>query len=217
MENEDLIKAAGRKSVARAKDTLSKIGKDDKIDTDKMKMRPNTAQQDLIRAYRFKNNVPASTSDADVLKMINQGTPAKNKKGAAKLPKKSIMEIPTNVPRLMKGALLGDLNKDGKMSGYETARQKAITKSMEEQKGKKAKSGLAVGIANIKKAKQGVLMSDRDKQLQEQKNKTQARNMKDRVFNNPRISDQDMKMLNNIFNKNKISDQDMKTLKRFVK
>ena len=150
MENEDLIKAAGRKSVARAKDTLSKIGKDDKIDTDKMKMRPNTAQQDLIRAYRFKNNVPASTSDADVLKMINQGTPAKNKKGAAKLPKKSIMEIPTNVPRLMKGALLGDLNKDGKMSGYETARQKAITKSMEEQKGKKAMSGLAVGIKKIK-------------------------------------------------------------------
>ena len=150
MENEDLIKAAGRKSVAQAKNTLSKIGKDDKIDTDKMKMRPNTAQQDLIRAYRFRNNVPASTSDADVLKMINQGTPAKNKKGAAKLPKKSIMEIPTNVPRLMKGALLGDLNKDGKMSGYETARQNAIEKSMKEQKTKKAKSGLAVGIAKIK-------------------------------------------------------------------
>ena len=150
MENEDLIKAAGRKSVAQAKNTLSKIGKDDKIDTDKMKMRPNTAQQDLIRAYRFRNNVPASTSDADVLKMINQGTPAKNKKGAAKLPKKSIMELPTNVPRLMKGALLGDLNKDGKMSGYETARQNAIEKSMKEQKTKKAKSGLAVGIAKIK-------------------------------------------------------------------
>tara|TARA_Y100001972_G_scaffold33323_1_gene41386 strand:+ start:42 stop:509 length:468 start_codon:yes stop_codon:yes gene_type:complete len=150
MENEDLIKAAGRKSVAQAKNTLSKIGKDDKIDTDKMKMRPNTAQQDLIRAYRFRNNVPASTSDADVLKMINQGTPAKNKKGAAKLPKKSIMEIPTNVPRLMKGALLGDLNKDGKMSGYETARQNAIEKSMKEQKAKKAMSGLAIGIKKIK-------------------------------------------------------------------
>tara|TARA_Y100001937_G_scaffold11863_1_gene14855 strand:+ start:203 stop:670 length:468 start_codon:yes stop_codon:yes gene_type:complete len=150
MENEDLIKAAGRKSVAQAKNTLSKIGKDDKIDTDKMKMRPNTAQQDLIRAYRFRNNVPASTSDADVLKMINQGTPAKNKKGAAKLPKKSIMELPTNVPRLMKGALLGDLNKDGKMSGYETARQNAIEKSMKEQKAKKAMSGLAIGIKKIK-------------------------------------------------------------------
>jgi len=149
--NEDIIKAEGSKSMAQSRATVRGIGKgDDKIDTDKMQMKPNTRQQDLIRAYRFKNNIPASTSDADVLKMINQGTPAKNKKGAAKLPKKSIMEIPTNVPRLMKGALLGDLNKDGKMSGYETARQKAITKSMEEQKGKKAMSGLAVGIKKIK-------------------------------------------------------------------
>ena len=40
------------------------------------------------------------------------------------------MQLPTNVPRLMKGALLGDLDKDGKMSGYETARQNAITKNM---------------------------------------------------------------------------------------
>jgi phosphoribosylformylglycinamidine (FGAM) synthase PurS component len=103
------------------------------------------------------------------------------------------------------------------MSGYETARQNAIEKSMKEQKTKKAKSGLAVGIANIKKAKDGMLMSDRDKQVQEQKNKTQAKTMKDKVFNNPRISDQDMKMLNSIFNKGKISDQDMKTIKRFIK
>jgi len=149
--NEDIIKAEGSKSMAQSRATVRGIGKgDDKIDTDKMQMKPNTRQQDLIRAYRFKNNIPASTSDADVLKMINQGTPAKNKKGAAKLPKKSIMEIPTNVPRLMKGALLGDLNKDGKMSGYETARQKAIEKSMKEQKTKKAMSGLAIGIKKIK-------------------------------------------------------------------
>ena len=150
--NEDIIKAEGSKSMAQSRATVRGIGKgDDKIDTDKMQMKPNTRQQDLIRAYRFKNNIPASTSDADVLKMINQGTPAKNKKGAAKLPKKSIMELPTNVPRLQAGkALLGDLNKDGKMSGYETARQNAIEKSMKEQKAKKAMSGLAIGIKKIK-------------------------------------------------------------------
>ena len=72
-------------------------------------------------------NVSPSTSDADVLKMIRQGTPAKNKMGGAKIPKKSIMELPTNVPRLMKGANLmnpdkADLNKHGKLSGYEKAR-----------------------------------------------------------------------------------------------
>ena len=65
--------------------------------------------------------------------------------------KKHIMELPTNVPRLQAGkALLGDLNKDGKMSGYETARQNAIEKSMKEQKAKKAMSGLAIGIKKIK-------------------------------------------------------------------
>jgi len=148
--NEDIIKAEGRKSVAQARDTLSKIGKDDKIDTDKMKMRPDTSKKNLAAAYRLRMGLPESMSDDEVIKRFqNQGVP-KNKKGAAKLPKKSIMELPTNVPRLMKGALLGDLNKDGKMSGYETARQNAIEKSMKEQKAKKAMSGLAIGIKKIK-------------------------------------------------------------------
>ncbi len=44
----------------------------------------------------------------------------------------------------------GDLDKDGKLSGYEQARQDAIEKSMAEQKSKKAKSGLAIGISKIK-------------------------------------------------------------------
>ncbi|MEK9739392.1 MAG: hypothetical protein VW438_06645, partial [Euryarchaeota archaeon] len=97
----------------------------------------NVSDADLAAAYRLRMGLPESMSDDEVIKRFqNQGVP-KNKKGAAKLPKKSIMELPTNVPRLKQGALLGDLNKDGKMSGYETARQKAITKSMKEQKSKK--------------------------------------------------------------------------------
>jgi len=216
------------KFMEQSRKNVSKIGKggEDKIDTSKVKMRVSDNDKSLAQALRFRLDVHPSVSDATILKQYRrQGINADLKKkeqvgkkaGGAKMEKKSIMELPTNVPRLMKGALLGDLNKDGKMSGYETARQKAITKSMEEQKGKKAKSGLAVGIANIKKAKDGMLMSDRDKQVQEQKNKTQAKTMKDKVFNNPRISDQDIKMLNSIFNKGKISDQDMKTIKRFIK
>jgi|9_EtaG_2_1085328.scaffolds.fasta_scaffold02370_10 hypothetical protein len=43
---------------------------------------------------------------------------------------KHIMELPTNVPRLQSGAILGDLDKDGKMSGYEKVRQAAIEKNM---------------------------------------------------------------------------------------
>ena len=128
------------------------------------------------------------------------------KKGGTNV-KKAIMELPTNKPRLMKGANLmnpkkADLDKDGKLSSYEKARGKAIERNIR---------------GTPKKAKDGMLMSDRDKQVQEQKNKTQAKTMKEKVFNNPRISDQDIKMLNNIFNKNKISNQDMKTLKRFIK
>ena len=43
---------------------------------------------------------------------------------------KHIMELPTNVPRLQSGAILGDLDKDGKLSGYEKVRQAAIEKNM---------------------------------------------------------------------------------------
>lgn len=142
--NQDLKKAKDRKFMTESKRAVAKIGKDDKIDTSKMKMRPDTSKKSLADAYRFKMGLPDSMSDADVIKKFqNEGVPNKSSK-------KSIMDLPTNVPRLMRGAMLGDLNKDGKMSGYETARQKAITKSMNEQKPKAAMSGLAVGIKKIK-------------------------------------------------------------------
>jgi len=160
--NQDLKKAKDRKFMTESKRAVAKIGKDDKIDTSKMKMRPDTSKKSLADAYRFRMDLPPSMSDADVLKMYRQqGVTNKNNQGisdqdlktigkGAKIGKKSIMDLPTNVPRLMRGAVLGDLNKDGKMSGYETARQKAITKSMNEQSPKKAMSGLAVGIKKIK-------------------------------------------------------------------
>ena len=69
---------------------------------------------------------------------------------------KAIMDLPTNAPRTKDvfktnvkakeggkvrgrkrgGTQLGDLDKDGKMSGYEKVRQKAIEKSMAAQKNK---------------------------------------------------------------------------------
>ena len=123
-------------------------------------------------------------------------------------PKKHIMELKTNKPRLMAGANLmnpkkADLDKDGKLSSYEKARGKAIEKNIR---------------GTPKKAKDGMLMSDRDKQVQEQKNRTQAKTMKEKVFNNPRISDRDLRIINNIYSKDtRISDQDIKTLKRIMK
>lgn len=187
--DKDLNKAKDRKFMTESRDAVSRIGKGDKIDTSKMKLRKDNSKKDLADMYRLRMGLPKTMSDADVLKMYRQkGVTNKNtqgisdqdlkmigkgvsdqdlkmrqnlsdqdlkvllgkKAGGAKVGKKSIMDLPTNVPRLMKGALLGDLNKDGKMSGYETARQKAITKSMNEQSPKKAMSGLAVGIKKIK-------------------------------------------------------------------
>ena len=199
--NKDLKKAKDRKFMTESRTAVGKIGKGDKIDTSKMKMRTDTSKKSLADAYRFRMDLPPSMSDAQVIKMFqNQGVSdqdaalkqrmkqknikdKQNKKekllsnprmsdrdlqlmeglsdrdaqimlgkkmGGTKMNKKSIMDLPTNVPRLMRGAVLGDLNKDGKMSGYETARQKAITKSMNEQSPKKAMSGLAVGIKKIK-------------------------------------------------------------------
>ena len=174
IDNKDIDKAKKRKFMTESKRAVAKISKgDDKIDTSKMTMRPDAGKKGLADAYRFKMDLPASMSDADVLKMykqkgvtnqkaqqdINKLRAQKDKDfsnprlsdqdikkldekynslnnligkkaGGSKIPKKPIMSLPTNVPRLMKGALLGDLDKDGKMSGYETARQKAITKNM---------------------------------------------------------------------------------------
>jgi hypothetical protein len=59
------------------------------------------------------------------------------KKGGMKAGKKHIMDLPTNVPRLQAGRLLGDLNNDGVVKGYERVRQDAIEKSMAAQKKKK--------------------------------------------------------------------------------
>lgn len=142
--NKDLNKAKDRKFMTESRDAVNRIGKGDKIDTSKMNMRKDTSKKDLADMYRLRMGLPKTMSDADVIKKFqNEGVPNKSSK-------KSIMDLPTNVPRLMRGAMLGDLNKDGKMSGYETARQKAITKSMNEQSPKKAMSGLAVGIKKIK-------------------------------------------------------------------
>jgi len=127
--NKDLKKATDRKFMAESRDAVSRIGKDNTIDTSKMKLRTDTSKKDLADMYRLRMGLPKSMSDAQVIKMFqNQGVTNNTTPKAPS--KKPIMELPTNVPRLMKGALLGDLNKDGKMSGYETARQKAITKNM---------------------------------------------------------------------------------------
>mgnify|MGYP007077500612 FL=1 len=62
---------------------------------------------------------------------LKANPPSGKKKGGTK----HIMELPTNVPRMMAGANLmnpdkADLDKDGKLSSYEKARGRAIEKNM---------------------------------------------------------------------------------------
>ena len=52
-------------------------------------------------------------------------------------------------------SMLGDLNKDGRMSGYEKARQKAISKAMSKKKKSVGKSGPATK-GKRKKAKKKI-------------------------------------------------------------
>tara|TARA_R110002050_G_scaffold99474_1_gene206225 strand:+ start:717 stop:1247 length:531 start_codon:yes stop_codon:yes gene_type:complete len=129
---------AGKKGLAdsyRFKMGLPKSMSDAQVI--KMFQNQGVSDQDAALKQRIKqkeqkekdyNNPRISDRDLQILdKKYNS---LGKKAGGAKIPKKPIMALPTNVPRLMKGALLGDLDKDGKMSGYETARQKAITKNM---------------------------------------------------------------------------------------
>jgi len=100
---------------------------------------------DLMQKYR-ENFVDKNRDETmSLTQYIQRGLAARdlradgNKKGGMKAGKKHIMDLPTNVPRLQAGAILGDLDKDGKLSGYEKVRQAAIEKNMSARK--KNKSG----------------------------------------------------------------------------
>jgi hypothetical protein len=127
-----------------------------------------------------------------------KSNPSKKKKGGTTA-KKHIMELPTNVPRLQRGANLmnpgkADLDKDGNLSSYEKARGRAIEKNMANKKVSKAKDGK-------------IKMSDQDRQLLN------------------RMSDQDRQLLNRIRKLSseesdqdkKISDQDKKLSRKMNK
>ena len=79
-------------------------------------------------------SMPEYVKTQDVTAYLATRTSEK-KKGGTKMAKKHIMDLPTNVPRMMAGANLmnpkkADLNKDGKLTSYEKARGRAIEKNM---------------------------------------------------------------------------------------
>ena len=126
--NEELKEANVRKNLTTAKNRMRNIGSGKKMQKEDFTMAPNNTNSDLAKALRFKQGLSDSMSDADVLRQYrNKGISGK-KMGGAKMP---ITQLPTNVPRLKRGAsIIGDLDKNGRMSGYEQARLKAIEKNM---------------------------------------------------------------------------------------
>tara|TARA_R100001126_G_scaffold16525_1_gene7659 strand:- start:32 stop:616 length:585 start_codon:yes stop_codon:yes gene_type:complete len=97
-----------------------------------------------VKARRLHNERMGPKDKQTRRKLIREGKTADAEKGAKMLnkggttAKKHIMELPTNVPRLQRGANLmnpgkADLDKDGNLSSYEKARGRAIEKSMNEK------------------------------------------------------------------------------------
>jgi hypothetical protein len=57
-----------------------------------------------------------------------KSNPAAKRKGGT-MAKKHIMELPTNRPRLKGGAMIADINNNGKIEGWEQARSDAIQRN----------------------------------------------------------------------------------------
>ncbi len=98
---------------------------------------------DLMQQYRENFYDKGRDDTMSLTQYVQSGRAARDlkaegkKKGGMKAGKKHIMDLPTNVPRLQAGAILGDLDKDGKLSGYEKVRQAAIEKNMSARKKKR--------------------------------------------------------------------------------
>jgi len=97
-----------------------------------------------VKARRLHNERMGPKDKQTRRKLIREGKTADAEKGAKMLnkggttAKKHIMELPTNVPRLQRGANLmnpskADINNDGTLSSYEKARGRAIEKSINEK------------------------------------------------------------------------------------
>ena len=95
----------------------------------------DSKKDEQIRKNFFDGPASDTMSLTEYIKSGRAERDLKKKKGGTKMAKKHIMDLPTNVPRMMAGANLmnpnkADLNKDGKLSSYEKARGRAIEKNM---------------------------------------------------------------------------------------
>lgn len=91
----------------------------------------DSKKDEQIRKNFFDGPASDTMSLTEYIKSGRAERDLKKKKGGTKMAKKHIMDLPTNVPRLQKGAsMIADINKNGKIEGWEQARSDAIQKNM---------------------------------------------------------------------------------------
>ena len=152
MSEKESRKVKQQKLIAKISQMKLNLGKDPKLSDQDLQKQKNQIKK-LEKQLRGMEKFNIIGSAKETLQDFAEFFGKKSKKSKES---KAIMDLPTNAPRTKDvfktnvkaeeggkvrgrkrgGTQLGDLDKDGKMSGYEKVRQKAIEKSMAAQKKK---------------------------------------------------------------------------------
>jgi septum formation inhibitor MinC len=152
MSEKESRKVKQQKLIAKISQMKLNLGKDPKLSDQDLQEQKNQIKK-LEKQLRGMEKFNIIGSAKETLQDFAEFFGKKSKKSKES---KAIMDLPTNAPRTKDvfktnvkakeggkvrgrkrgGTQLGDLDKDGKMSGYEKVRQKAIEKSMAAQRKK---------------------------------------------------------------------------------
>tara|TARA_R100001086_G_scaffold155680_1_gene83183 strand:- start:3043 stop:3501 length:459 start_codon:yes stop_codon:yes gene_type:complete len=152
MSEKESRKVKQQKLIAKISQMKLNLGKDPKLSDQDLQKQKNQIKK-LEKQLRGMEKFNIIGSAKETLQDFAEFFGKKSKKSKES---KAIMDLPTNAPRTKDvfktnvkaeeggkvrgrkrgGTQLGDLDKDGKMSGYEKVRQKAIEKSMAAQRKK---------------------------------------------------------------------------------
>ena len=153
MSEKESRKVKQQKLIAKISQMKNDLFKDPRLSDQDLQNQKNQIKklEKQLRGMDGKFNIIGSAKET-----LQDFAEFFGKKSEKSKESKAIMDLPTNAPRTKDvfktnvkakeggkvrgrkrgGTQLGDLNKDGKMSGYEKVRQKAIEKSMAAQKNK---------------------------------------------------------------------------------
>ena len=141
MSEKESRKVKQQKLIAKISQMKNDLFKDPKLSDQDLQNQKNQIKklEKQLRGMDGKFNIIGSAKET-----LQDFAEFFGKKSEKSKESKAIMDLPTNAPRTKDvfkrfkrgGTQLGDLDKDGKMSGYEKVRQKAIEKSMAAQKNK---------------------------------------------------------------------------------